>query len=344
MIFKPYTRLNLLPDRSGWVTSWENRALSEILRKLNIDIVSRRLTPFQVCYLPSKYYAVSVGYYHHILRNRLAFDYYHGDPSITPAFKPLFEKLKQKRRCFQRIRVSHTGIENLLKNEGFEREVFRIPIGLELEWFPIQTSESRKDARRRLGIPQSAVVIGSFQKDGNGWGEGNEPKLIKGPDILLETLEILKSRIPELFVLLTGPSRGFVKTGLESLKIPYKHHNYQDYRELWKSYHALDAYLVTSREEGGPKAVLESMASGVPLISTRVGQAQDLVRHGINGWITEVEDSEGLADHALQVFEGAAFVEEVRKNARHTAEQNSYDAQLELWREFFHPLLSSPPR
>jgi glycosyltransferase involved in cell wall biosynthesis len=344
VIFKPYTRVNLLPDGSRWVTSWENRALGEILRKLNIDVVSRRLTPFQVCYLPSKYYAVSRGFYHNILRNRLAFDYYHGDPSITPAFKPLFEKLKQKRRCFHRIRVSHKGIEKLLQNEGFSDQVFRIPIGIEFDWFPLQTPESKRSTREHLGIPQSAVVIGSFQKDGNGWGEGNEPKLIKGPDILLETLKILKSRIPELFVLLTGPARGYVKTGLESLNIPYKHHYFQDYREIWKNYHAIDTYLVSSREEGGPKSILESMASGVPLISTRVGQAQDLVRHGINGWLTEVEDAEGLADHALQVFEGAAFTEEVRKNARHTAEQNSYANQLELWREFFQPLLSSPPR
>ena len=110
------------------------------------------------------------------------------------------------------------------------------------------------------------MVIGSFQKDGKGWGEGNEPKLIKGPDVLL-----------------TGPARGYVKTGLESLKIPCKHLYLQDYREIGKYYQALDAYLVTSREEGGPKGVLESMASGIPLISTRVGQAQDLVKQGING-------------------------------------------------------------
>ena len=40
-------------------------------------------------------------------------------------------------------------------------------------------------ARRVLGLPASAFVVGSFQKDGVGWGEGLEPKLIKGPDVLL---------------------------------------------------------------------------------------------------------------------------------------------------------------
>ncbi len=40
-------------------------------------------------------------------------------------------------------------------------------------------------AREAFDIPESAFVVGSFQKDGVGWGDGLEPKLIKGPDVLL---------------------------------------------------------------------------------------------------------------------------------------------------------------
>ena len=43
-------------------------------------------------------------------------------------------------------------------------------------------------------------------------------------------------------------------------------------------------------DEGGPRAALEAMATGVPLVSTRVGQAADLVRHGENGWLADVDD------------------------------------------------------
>jgi len=339
VIIRPYTKVNLLADNSSWVTSWESRALYDILRKLNIDIVNRKLSSFQICYLPDKYMAVTRGYLYSFLGNRLAFDYYHGDPSISPEFKPLLENLKQKRRYFNRIRVSHTGIENVLKNEGFEKEVFRIPIGIQLEWFSMQTPDNKYLARSDLGIPQSAIVIGSFQKDGNGWSEGNDAKFIKGPDTLLNTLEILKSRIPELFVLLTGPARGYVKAGLEKLDIPYKHNQLQDYREIGKYYQALDAYLVTSREEGGPKAVLESMASGIPLISTRVGQAQDLVQHGINGWLSDVGDAESLAEYTEYALEEFTSTEDIKKNARYVAEQNSYDKQLGQWQIFFELLL-----
>ena len=57
----------------------------------------------------------------------------------------------------------------------------------------------------------------------------------------------------------------------------------------------IDAYVVASRQEGGPKAVLESMACGVPLVTTRVGQAIDLVQHGVNGWMSAPEDANHLA-------------------------------------------------
>ena len=56
----------------------------------------------------------------------------------------------------------------------------------------------RAAARRALGLPESAFVVGSFQKDGVGWGDGLEPKLIKGPDVLLEVAERCHERVPEL--------------------------------------------------------------------------------------------------------------------------------------------------
>ena len=104
-------------------------------------------------------------------------------------------------------------------------------------------------------------------------------------------------------MLLTGPARGYVRRELERLGIPYRHVSARSRDELARAYHALDVYLVASRQEGGPKAVLEAMAAGVPLVSTRVGQAQELVEHGIDGWLVDVEDAEGLAEWAVPCAE-----------------------------------------
>ena len=326
--------------RNKWSPGWDAYFLVKTLDRLQIRFSTSKIAYRQVVYLSDKYVAPRSKY--HLFGNRVLFDYFHGDPNISPGFEDLLEQLTKRRAKFSGIRVSHSGIESLLLNEGFEGKVFRIPLGVELDWFKMQTECSRKTVRKELRIPQSAVVIGSFQKDGDGWSEGLTPKLIKGPDIFLQTIGCLKSQIPELFVLLTGPARGYVMNGLNKLGVPYRHCFLKEYSELPKLYHALDVYIVSSREEGGPKAVLEAMASGIPLVTTRVGQAIDLVQHDFNGWVTNVEDVEALAYWTQYVVQNSDTVKRVVIRARNTAEENSNDAQGPMWKNFLGRFIECP--
>lgn len=236
-----------------------------------------------------------------------------------------------------RIRVSTMKVKEWLLAENIPAKMLSyIPIGIRTDLFAPASSEQRASVRASLEIPDKASVIGSFQKDGVGWGAGMEPKFIKGPDIFLRAIELLKPKVSNLFVLLSGPARGYVKQGLERLAIPYRHTYPKNYRDIARLYHALDAYVVSSRDEGGPKSVLEAMASGVPLVTTRVGQAADLVQHGTNGFMTEQEDAARLAqwtEHVLHLEEGTRGA--LITAGRQTAEENSYESQIPLWRTFF---------
>ena len=215
----------------------------------------------------------------------------------------------------------------------------RIPIGIDVETCSRSArAETRAAARRALGLPESAFVVGSFQKDGVGWGEGLEPKLIKGPDVLLAVAERLRERVPELAFLVTGPARGYVRAGLERLGIPHRHVLLPDVDAVAQAYDAIDVCLVTSRDEGGPRAVLEAMATGVPLVTTRVGQAVDLVRHGENGWLVEVEDVDG----ARRV--GGARRGRARRRARWRAPRGARDRGGELVRGAAAALARAAPR
>jgi glycosyltransferase involved in cell wall biosynthesis len=223
-------------------------------------------------------------------------------------------------------------MEELVLETGMAAaKVHRIPIGIDAEAFPLRSPEDVATARSLFELPESAFVVGSFQKDGVGWGEGLDPKLIKGPDVLLAVAERLKERIPETTFLLTGPSRGFVKAGLERLGIPYRHVVLRDVDAVARAYEAIDVCLVASRDEGGPRAVLEAMATGVPLVTTRVGQAADLVLHRENGWIVESEDVDGLVLWTVHVAESDEL-DRVLAAGRETAEANSYPALRPRWR------------
>ena len=63
---------------------------------------------------------------------------------------------------------------------------------------------------------------------------------------------------------------------LSTLGIKYTHLPNIDSSYMPYAYKCLDLYLITSREEGGPLALLESIASNVPVVSTPCGMSVDL--------------------------------------------------------------------
>jgi glycosyltransferase involved in cell wall biosynthesis len=329
----PRSRLFLVGEGAGWSIDHDLLELGRLASRLGVRVADRRLLS------ASRGQAAFFGSQFTLLRepwrgspHALGTAYFHGRPGTPgmPEFDVAYAMLRAHHEELARVQVTHEEMHELVLSTGIDPgKVFRIPIGVDPGLFSPQTAEARTAARRALGLPEEAFVVGSFQKDGVGWGEGDEPKRIKGPDVLLDALRSLRARVPELHVLLSGPGRGFVRSALERLGIPYVHRRLDRYEEIAGLYAALDAYAVPSRQEGGPKGVLEAMAAGVPVVSTRVGQAAELIRDGENGWLVDVEDAEALAGRLASIGRGtvAAGLE--------TARASSYEAQLPLWREFF---------
>jgi glycosyltransferase involved in cell wall biosynthesis len=337
--------LIIVTDRADWVIDEEMRELNKIVARLGIhQINSRWLNTLrqQAVFYGSQFFLLSDDWLtssHHI-----GTAYFHGKPGTgVKEFDALYQRIAHYHGKIARIQVSHSEMRDCLLTTGILPEkVHLIPIGINTSYFSMQTMESKCLAREHYGIPQTAITVGSFQKDGIGWNEGREPKLIKGPDIFIQTVKLLKNRIPELYVVLSGPSRGYIIEELEKVGIPYRHFHLGRYPEVGQLYQTLDLYLVTSRQEGGPKAILESMASGVPIVTTRVGQAMDLVKHGKNGFMVDIEDTEGLAYWSKWVIDHPSDMKPILAEGRKTAEENTYDSQLPLWREFMKGFVKVP--
>lgn len=335
----PYSRIFMVSDSDHWVISWEMKEVSQIAKKLGKQVAPSSLLPFmdgQCVFLGSHFDLLLNDKWFHT-SCRLATAYFHGRPGAgNREFDICFENLQKHHDQITRIQVSHIDMHNLVLMTGIDlKKVYLIPIGINSSYFTEQNPEMKFSAREKYGIPQQAVVIGSFQKDGMGWGEGMEPKLIKGPDIFIETLSLLKPKIPDLFVLLSGPARGYVKSELDKLNIPYKHCFLRDYKRIGELYHCLDIYLVASREEGGPKSILESMICGIPLVTTRVGQATDIVKHGENGWMVDIDDVNGLVASVEHILNHPEQMANIKIAALSTAKAHTYDAQIPLWSRFF---------
>ena len=220
-----------------------------------------------------------------------------------------------------------------------EESIKVIPLGVNLNVFFPVNKDQKQEIRRKLGLPENKVIIGSFQKDGNGWGDGFEPKLIKGPDIFCDVVEQLSKKF-DLLILLTGPARGYVKKRLEKSNIQYLHYYLDNTNGIGDYYRALDLYLSTARVEGGPQCVLESLASGVPIVATKVGLAPDIINHGENGLLCEICDVEEIANKSTAILEDSSFASKIVSAGLLTAKEFSWKLIAERHlHELYRPLL-----
>jgi glycosyltransferase involved in cell wall biosynthesis len=342
-----HSRLFIEQEGADWVLAYEARQLRRLAGAVGVSVGPEtwaRGVSRQSIFHESQFTLLLHDFERH--GNRLGLAYFHGRPGTPgfPEFDACFESLERRHHEIERVQVTNGPMEEVVLETGIALEkLHRIPIGIDVGVFRPRSPEMRAAAREEFEIPESAFLVGSFQKDGVGWGEGLEPKLIKGPDVLVQAAERLRERVPELFFLLTGPSRGYVKAGLERLGIPYRHAYLPSVDAMVKPYEAIDLCLVASREEGGPRAVLESMAIGVPLVTTRVGQAVDLVRHGSNGWMVDVDDVDGLVEWSAHVAAApGAELEAVRLGGLATAEATSYEALRPRWRRLLEGFVALP--
>jgi glycosyltransferase involved in cell wall biosynthesis len=231
-------------------------------------------------------------------------------------------------------------INTLIEHGASPKKTHVIPLGVDTTIF-VPTYRAEKQAlRKSLNIDDDAIVIGSFQKDGSGWKKGQKPKMEKGPDIFCEVVETL-AKSHKIFILLSGPARGYVKNRLSKAGIAFYHTGYLPHaNDVAPFYKALDMYLITSRIEGGPKAVLEATACGIPLVSTAVGMVRDIVIHGENALVAKVLDTAALVNSCETIINNPQLTERLAQNGQKLALQHSWkNIAQRYYDELYQPLL-----
>ena len=155
-----------------------------------------------------------------------------------------------------------------------EKEIISIPLWInQNNWFHI---EKKDNLRNEFNFNKSDYLIGSFQRD----TEGHDlisPKLIKGPDIFLKIVEEICNSNKNAKVVLAGNRRNYLIKNFENKSIPYVYFEMVDLPTLNKLYNILDIYIVSSRVEGGPQAIVECALTKTPIVSTDVGVASEIL-------------------------------------------------------------------
>lgn len=130
--------------------------------------------------------------------------------------------------------------------------------------------------RKKHGLPESAFIIGSFQRDTEG-SDLKSPKLEKGPDLLADFIQQL-SKEAELHVLLAGWRRQYIISRLEEMSVKFTYLERPSQEVLNELYQTIDLYPVTARQEGGPQSLIECGLHGINVISRPIGIANMVLK------------------------------------------------------------------
>jgi glycosyltransferase involved in cell wall biosynthesis len=202
-------------------------------------------------------------------------------------------------------------------------KVREIPNGVDLGRFrPAQTADEMAEARARLNLPGQGpivVFVGFFSRD-------------KAPHVLFEAWRRLPGPLRGRLVFIgsTDPAHVEVDSDLvawirNQVKLPgvHEHVRFVERTDAIHDYfRACDIYAAPSRREGLSNALLEAVASGVPVVAARLdGVTTDAVTDGETGFLVPVDDPESFAERLARLLGDEPLRRRLGAAARRLAEK-----------------------
>ncbi len=169
--------------------------------------------------------------------------------------------------------------------------------------------------RDELGIPPSSPVIGYVgrimpEKDLETW---------------IRSAAIVAKQYPQATFVLVGEGRdGTTLDGLKALAASLGIADQLIFpgfrRDLPQVYAAFDVFVMSSLREGLPNSILEAMALGVPVVTTDVAGAKELVANEETGFVVDQKDFNHLASSILKILDQDSVRLQMGQAGRHRVE------------------------
>jgi glycosyltransferase involved in cell wall biosynthesis len=206
--------------------------------------------------------------------------------------------------------TSSAGAEYLVAQHGLDRRRVRVvPNYVDIEIFaPDPTAHREKDL---------AVFVGRLT-----------------PEKGLATLVDAAARVPNLRLRLVGEGteREALTRRAAVAGVPIEFTGTVPNAALPKLLRAASVFVLPSRYEGQPKALLEAMACGLPVVGSDVPGIAEVVRHHETGWLCRPGDAAGLADALATLIGDEALSARLGAAARADVERH-YSVGAVLARE-----------
>lgn len=164
----------------------------------------------------------------------------------------------------------------------------------------------------------------------------------KSLETLIEAMALLKQRNVSVHLTIVGPVvqeryREFLVDRVSELGV-----NdciaftgaINDHKKLLRLYADSDIFVLSSISEGSPKVIPEAMATGLPVVATRVGGLPELIQDGVNGILVEPRDAVALAKAIERLVSDCKMRESMGEASLRVAETFSLEVQMRRLADF----------
>ena len=207
-------------------------------------------------------------------------------------------------------------------SEGVKREILKyydvpeekiivIPNGVDLEEFK-PYSEKREKIREKYGIGENEIVL-IFS--------GYEFRR-KGLEYIIKALPLVKGKVKLLVVGKDDPN--YYKKLASKLGVSNKIIFTGFVPDISEYYAASDIFIFPTAYEAFSLTTLEAVASGLPILATKVNGTEELIIDGYNGFFIR-RDPKDIANKMNILIEDENLRKQMSKNARKTAKKYSWD-------------------
>jgi len=209
--------------------------------------------------------------------------------------------------------VCEAGATRLVADRIVPADLVRVvPNGIRLREF---SSRDRRDARRRLDLPEHALVVGTVGR--LNWAKDHA--------FLLQAFQELARKAPSAFLVIIG--EGEQRPALErltaELALEGQARLVGDRSDVPLLLPGMDIFAISSRTEGYSVAMLEACAAGIAVVATDVGGNGEIIENGITGLLVEQGNLASFSDALAQLSVSNALRAKFGSKAQEWAKANA---------------------
>ena len=266
--------------------------------------------------------------------------------SVWQKLKALDHRLYRSLLCFvERLVISRSGSKAcIVVSRAMQQEFARhygdaakniivIPNGVDtLRFHPTNRLLYRDQIRQKHGVPRSDPLL-LFA--GGDWER-------KGVRHILEALPLLSKRNTRVIISGSGDEKFYGQLaelkGVRERIIFVSHSS-----KLWEYYAASDIFVFPTIYEPFGLVIVEAMASGLPVITSRSAGAADFMTDGVDCFLlSDPTDTNDLAAKIELLLSNTELRKTMGERARETAERFSWDRVAQKTLEVYNTVLNRP--